>query len=670
MDLMLIDENRKKILEIFNKNFPLNFQIKTNDGLFNIEDTNPIYEELTFFTNNKSSSLPYFSLNKISWITIAPSLETLREMIEILRNWIIPSFAWEEKNALVTSENVSGEFAKNIIEISPHGYFKWSCHKKDLEKIICTLKKMRFVNSHTPKKISYTKTNLSFYREQFAVAISTGDIDVAFFSINEINKKQLDLAKNTLSMEIRAHEVFENYKAIVEHKKLDFLLSFRLPTKIKTAILISFYEIFIYQYEKQCKYDDALASYKKHELNDKLAGLLNKNIFKNNVIYARMSCYEMILNNKYNNYQLILELFPNDEVLNYFKKIFDNPPQSIINNNYETEEINISEPDQVNWNNIIDIFKSGNHLKLINFNKSLLNNYEKDNFKIGNGEVLLELFTDNDILKNDKSKLILDDILYSIIDLYICDSTFPQNDNSEFYNNLLDIWMMKHIGSLQKSHTQLFLIMIEAILMTNINSKSFVLENIQKWWHQRPPVKGAVDWLGCAIEIYIDQTADDSITPLWYDGVNLIKNEIFSYNHSILNLWIRLGKRLKVDDAFIETNLIKETDKVLEEDVLKKLNFKKIAIVSLQENSAKSASLEIKERTGADVIIINKNAAGDLTESAKTADVILYVWASAKHSIYRAFDNNRDLLQYVQGTGSASIIRTLENYVLKKIENN
>ena len=131
-----------------------------------------------------------------------------------------------------------------------------------------------------------------------------------------------------------------------------------------------------------------------------------------------------------------------------------------------------------------------------------------------------------------------------------------------------------------------------------------------------------------------------------------------------------MGKRLKVDDAFIETNLIKETDKVLEEDVLKKLNFKKIAIVSLQENSAKSASLEIKERTGADVIIINKNAAGDLTESAKTADVILYVWASAKHSIYRAFDNNRDLLQYVQGTGSASIIRTLENYVLKKIENN
>ena len=54
----------------------------------------------------------------------------------------------------------------------------------------------------------------------------------------------------------------------------------------------------------------------------------------------------------------------------------------------------------------------------------------------------------------------------------------------------------------------------------------------------------------------------------------------------------------------------------------------------------------------------------------RSADVILYVWASAKHSIYRAFDNNRELLQYVQGTGSASILRALESWVVKKIEIN
>ena len=122
--------------------------------------------------------------------------------------------------------------------------------------------------------------------------------------------------------------------------------------------------------------------------------------------------------------------------------------------------------------------------------------------------------------------------------------------------------------------------------------------------------------------------------------------------------------------GFLNTNLNKEFNEDFDKDILKQVSFKKIAIVSLQENSARSASLEIKERTGADVIIINKNAAGDLTESAKSADVILYVWASAKHSIYRAFDNNRELLQYVQGTGSASILRALESWVVKKIEIN
>ena len=124
-----------------------------------------------------------------------------------------------------------------------------------------------------------------------------------------------------------------------------------------------------------------------------------------------------------------------------------------------------------------------------------------------------------------------------------------------------------------------------------------------------------------------------------------------------------------VDKSFLESNIHTEIEENINEDILKLYKFKKIAIVSLQENSAKIAASEIKERTNADILLINKNAANEFTESAKTADVVLYVWASAKHSIYRAFENNRDILQYVKGTGSTSIVRALENWVTNKIYN-
>jgi hypothetical protein len=666
---MILDEYKNAILGRFNKNFPDEMKISIENNQLNIFDNHKIYQELIDFASNKSSSLPFIGNNKVSWITIAPSLEDLREMRENLLHWVIPSFAWEEENSIVTSENADGEFANNIIKISPFGYFKWTCHIKDFETIIDKLKKMRFVNGMTPPKSSYTSNNISFYREQFALAISVGDKETAFSSIYEINNKQLDLARNTLFMEIRALEIFKNYNEIVTHSKLNELLSISLPLKISMGILKSFHEIYLYELERQKKYNLVLEEFKKFELHNLLISLLNKNVIKNDFIFARMSCYEMLINNRIENYNYILNFFPRDDVLNFYKNTFE---KKLISNNFDN--ISIKEVDQFDtkenhWENLINFFKSKDERNIIKFHQNLSKNYENESYKIRNENILLELFTDNEITNDKNLKEELDNILYTVIDLYICDPSFPKNDNEELYNIILDIWILKHNGSTQTNHTQLFLIIIETILTINLNKKLDIIKRINNWWNQRP-VKAALDWLGSAIEIYYDQTGDNSIISLWYDGINFINGDIDSFDRSELNLWTRLGKRLGVDDVFLNTNLNKEFNEDFDKDILKQVSFKKIVIVSLQENSARSASLEIKERTGADVIIINKNAAGDLTESAKSADVILYVWASAKHSIYRAFDNNRELLQYVQGTGSASILRALESWVVKKIEIN
>ena len=89
----------------------------------------------------------------------------------------------------------------------------------------------------------------------------------------------------------------------------------------------------------------------------------------------------------------------------------------------------------------------------------------------------------------------------------------------------------------------------------------------------------------------------------------------------------------------------------------------KIAIISLHEKAAQAAAILLRERTQADVFVVAELAAGPGTKNARTADVVLLVWAATKHAVYRAFDDMRDKIAYVQGTGAGSIVLALERWV-------
>src|SRR5262249_55752809 len=100
------------------------------------------------------------------------------------------------------------------------------------------------------------------------------------------------------------------------------------------------------------------------------------------------------------------------------------------------------------------------------------------------------------------------------------------------------------------------------------------------------------------------------------------------------------------------------------EDVLSIAALQKIAIVSLHEKAAQAAAIMLRERTKADVFVVSELAAGSGTKNARTADVVLLVWAATKHAVYRAFDDMRDKIAYVQGTGASSIVLSLERWVM------
>jgi hypothetical protein len=133
-------------------------------------------------------------------------------------------------------------------------------------------------------------------------------------------------------------------------------------------------------------------------------------------------------------------------------------------------------------------------------------------------------------------------------------------------------------------------------------------------------------------------------------------------------LWRTIGGRIGLDattiDQFLASSLDEESS---EPDPLDSLKIKKVAIVSLRQEPARLAAEIIRERTGAEVVLVSETHAGTASSNAATADVILFVWASTTHAVYRAFDKVREKLAYVEGKGALSIVLTLERWAMKYV---
>jgi hypothetical protein len=149
---------------------------------------------------------------------------------------------------------------------------------------------------------------------------------------------------------------------------------------------------------------------------------------------------------------------------------------------------------------------------------------------------------------------------------------------------------------------------------------------------------------------------------LWSEAVALAARKSLVMTLSQHRTWQRVGTLLELDADTVSGELAKfrPVDQATESDPLAAVNWKKIAVVSLQESAAREAAKDLHSRTGADVIVISSLVQDGLTKAAEAADVILLVWAACSHSVYRAFDGHRDRLVYVQGTGTSSILNAAE----------
>lgn len=284
-------------------------------------------------------------------------------------------------------------------------------------------------------------------------------------------------------------------------------------------------------------------------------------------------------------------------------------------------------------------------------------------------ESLEEMFTDPKIDQNQTGRQIMLASLPIIIKDLLTDPEFPRSSFTGVYRQLFQLWAQHKRGGASQQDANLLLVLGEAVLQLDSSSEKEVAESIRGWWEARR-VRAMLPFLLSGVDLLSELTVDRSVCEtLWIDGAEFIRIDSQSLSPGERNLWRNVGSRIGLDPATIEEflGLPAEEDEDAP-DLLSQINLKKIAIVSLREEPARIAAEIIRQRTGADVVVVTETHPGTAAGSAKTADVILFVWASATHAVYRAFDNMRDKLAYVDGKGAVSIVLTLERWALKKSE--
>lgn len=279
---------------------------------------------------------------------------------------------------------------------------------------------------------------------------------------------------------------------------------------------------------------------------------------------------------------------------------------------------------------------------------------------VGNLE---DLYVDDALRERERGSILQG--VAELLEEFVREPGFPRASMGNFYLAVLRLWCALHAGtSIGQEHSHVLLELASAVLQLNLEPEE-VLEMLEHWWEVRrtpsqlPYALDAIELL----ERELPQT--EAISNLWLAAADVILRSPDSLAPSDRMLWRDVGARLGFDERTLAQYLPSEEAPGEVEDPLATMQLQKIAIVCLREEQAEQAAEAIRKRSAAEVTVVTATIAGAETEVARQADVVLFVWMASTHAVFRAFDGfDRKRFCYVQGTGAASIVRSLERWVL------
>jgi hypothetical protein len=646
----------------------------------------------------EAANLPFFrDEGDVAWITVSPNADGLRSVMNALRAWVIPSFGWEDRvRAIVQPSDYAGPLALQLASLSPIGYYRWWCKRQDVETtVVHKLNLWRELLAIRPAFAFQRQPSLFELRQQFQLALATFDRDLAKQAIDAIDGRQLDTAANTSFMRLLACDHFREYRQIVEDPCLPELLELQTPHVVRLSIVRAFYEVYLRQPEELGKAVAAREVYVE-KVHSSIASLLA--LCKPGDDEATDRCLK--------HYSACIAVGTGEQktespAVTFLRALrrsdwrgiqesgsslaegpVENIPESlrgalpaILAQSLEhwpnptlasnLDSLRGQTPTPQSWQEFL------NRLRTREWEIARRFLQMPDRPRVDPADPTMvrltlntieELFTDPLVASDMLGPDFLQQSLPVLIEDLVGDPAFPRSGLAKDYWALLQLWAQYRQGSVQPADSNVLLALAHGSLCSPANIDVEVGQLLLQWWTARP-VRALLPFLLEAIELLSECSTEQGIAQnLWIDGAEFLQRSAVEIASGERHLWRKLGTRLSIGINALDQYFPKPKEASEIPDPLVGIGLRKVAIVSLHEKAASFAAELIRARTGAEVIVVAEHVAGKATQSACSADVILVVWAATKHAVFRAFDDVRDRLAYVQGKGPGSIVLALERW--------
>lgn len=722
-----LTKNKKQLLSTLSNSWPLKYRIRIEGDEIVDLASHLLSEEIESVVNDRKCCLPFFisGRNEIAWFNTAQDADDLQSTVQSLRCWFIPSYGWEDDQGwIVTDDSNASGIRKQIADMSPAGYCRWRSKETEFETIAKKLAQIRYLDKAKPELPPNGPPPLIQIRQQFVTALVAGDKTSAENAIQLIETHQLDSADNSLFMWIRFWFTFNEFGRITKHKDIHRLTQLRIPKIVKQCITRAFYFAYLDDFDWTSDTDNILSAYKL-DIHGVVGGLIARSSKDEGSKVARLLACWAITNS---NAGLANELGSAPDLACLSDALSKVKPDSTATPELPLEDQFWIARSQKDWSRVQELgfvlvesdpesyvpllrqslgFNANQKLeeKLAEFNKEEilvqndqpevstktipsswgdwfqhLNQPENIDFaafiadrpqvhieqlepqavlEISNS--LEEIYLNTEFKTNQAIRQLLLTGLPELMQDFVNESSFPRDTLVPIYSNIFRLWSELKTGSTHPPDSQVLLNLADGILTFQRDLETEVVAQFDSWW-KTSPVRALLPFLLGVVDLLNSVGTEDQCSNFWIAGASYLQNNPKYLTVGERSLWRKIGIQF-FDEATIDEYLPipEEADEV---DPLAAAELKKVAIISMREPQAKAAAEMIRERSGADVVLVTKKAAGAQTASAITADVVLFVWRATSHAVFRAFDSmDKEKLSYVQGTGVGSIVLALERWV-------
>jgi hypothetical protein len=627
------------------------------------------------------STLPYLhdGKNLVFWVSFGSDAKSLLEYSEDLRSWVMAGYG-TFGDLEFARPGGSGHLAQIVYEASPAGYLRWTSEAKSLLAILSVLGRMHTFLQGIPQVRSLVAPSLHILRFRFVSALRLGEWDVAESIIDEIDRWNLEQAHKTMQMRLRVLGESGNHSRLLEVVEAHHLWSLSHPTRVAMAILDAFVHEVLRQLETSRSPGDVCEGLRPWY--SKLVNVLTNVVPAGD--YAPLFAYIACLDHDDPSARALLPYLT--EPLSSFVRARFALPIEEVSSAVNTEATTVANivsptvaappnrgPGSIFWQSLQAAVRQGSaaliDLRLSELDARVL---EDVDFLEQAPDALLELISDPAVDNHVASKNGLQELITALTDISLSMPGFPSVRHLDLYLSLAEALVYVRGSAAREEDAHLLHGLLAAIANLSPSAARRCGDLLRSWWSLRP-IHPRLDWLVAVLDSLAPLHPDPgSLMDLWSEAVALAIRKRLALSASQFRTWQRVAGLLEVDAETANSNLsaLRPTAESALVDVLKGTNWRRIAIVSLQEGAAREAASELKARTGADVVLVTGLVQDGLTKVAQTADVILFVWAACSHAVYRAFDAHRERLAYVQGTGASSIVAAAERQAAKKAEEN